>query len=429
MKKLVAIALSFVMILSFCSCAKKESKGSVYWLNFKPESDAALQEIAAKYTDKTGVEVKIITATAGEYESTLTAEMDKSEPPTLFNIGSREELKAWGSFCYDLRDTPVAKELISDVYSLYNSSGKLCSIGCCYECFGIIVNKALLAKAGHSLDEITNFESLKAVAEDIHGRAAELGFDAFTSSDLDSGSSWRFSGQLANVALYYEFNDDGGWARTPAFIKGTYLANFKNLWDLYVQNSAYDISTLADGGHDAQAEFGKGEAVFYQNDSREYSALHDIYGIEDEDLAMIPLYCGVNGEEKAGLNCGTENCWAVNGKAKEKDIQATLDFMYWMVTDAEATAILADAFGAIPYKQAPAPANVFLKQAKEYADKGNYVMTWAFNYTPDADGWRDGVVSAMNLYDADLSDESWEIVKISFVEGWAAHYRVANAGQ
>ena len=33
------------------------------------------------------------------------------------------------------------------------------------------MNKALLEKAGHSVDEITNFESLKAVADDIHARA------------------------------------------------------------------------------------------------------------------------------------------------------------------------------------------------------------------------------------------------------------------
>ena len=428
MKKLAAIVLALAVVFSFGACAKKESKGSVYWLNSKPEADAVLQEVAAKYTEKTGVEVKVITATAGEYQSTLSEEMDKTEPPTLFNAGSAEAVRAWSASCYDLKDTPVAKELNTDVYNLYNASGKLCAIGCCYECFGIIVNKALLAKAGHSLDEITDFASLKAVAEDIHSRAAELGFDAFTSSDLDSSSGWRFSEQLANVPLYYESSDDGGWARTPAMIKGTYLANFRNLWDLYIQNSAYDAATLADGGHDAEAEFGKGEAVFYQNDSRAYSALHDTYGIADEDLAMIPFYCGVEGEEKAGLSCGTDTCWAVNGKADEKDIQATLDFMYWMVTDAEAAAMLVDAFGAIPYKQAPASANIFLKQANEYANAGNYVMTWAFKFTPDAEGWRSGIVAALNLYCEDHSDEGWEIVKISFVEGWAAHYRAANAG-
>ena len=428
MKKLTAIGLALAVLFSFSACAKTESKGSVYWLSDEPEADAALQEVAAKYKEKTGIEVKVVTAAAGEYQSALAAEMDGSEPPTLFDVGSTEGVRAWGGSCYDLKDTPVAKELNTDVCNLYNASGKLCSIGYSYGCFGIIVNKALLAKAGHSLDEITDFASLKAVAEDIHGRAAELGFDAFTSSDLDSISSRRFSEQLANAALYYESRDDGGWARTPAMIKGTYVANFKNLWDLYVQNAAYDPSTLADGGHDAEAEFGKGEAVFYQNDSRAYSVLHNSYGIADEDLAMIPLYCGVDGEEKAGLSCGTDHGWAVNGKANEEDIQATLDFMYWMVTDAEAAAMLVDAFGAIPYKQAPVPANVFLKQANEYVNAGNYVMTWAYKYTPDAEGWQSGVVSAMTLYNEDLSDESWEIVKLTFVEGWAAHYQAAYAG-
>ena len=102
--------------------------------------------------------------------------------------------------------------------------------------------------------------------------------------------------------------------------------------------------------------------------------------------------------------------------------------MYWMVTDAEATAMLADTFGAIPYKKAAAPANVFLKQANEYVAAGNYVMTWAFNFTPNVDEWRSGVVSAMNLYDADPTDANWDLVKTAFVEGWAAQYQAANAG-
>ena len=34
-----------------------------------------------------------------------------------------------------------------------------------------------------------------------------------------------------------------------------------------------------------------------------------------DDLTMIPIYCGVEGEEKAGLCCGTENCWAINKNA------------------------------------------------------------------------------------------------------------------
>ena len=274
MKKIIAMLLVLCMVAClFAGCSKEEDKGSVYFLNFKPEADEAWQELAALYTQQTGVEVKIVTAASGQYESTLTAEMDKGkDAPTLFVVGNAAAVNSWGDYCYDLKDTAIAKELSTDAYNLYDANGKLCSIGYCYECFGIIVNKKLLKDAGYELSEIKDFASLKQIAEDIHARAEELGFDAFTSSGMDSASSWRFTGHLANVALYYESVDDK-WTETPATIKGTYLDNFKNLWDLYINNSAYAPDTLATGGYDAAAEFKKGEAVFYQNGSWEYASL------------------------------------------------------------------------------------------------------------------------------------------------------------
>ena len=239
---------------------------------------------------------------------------------------------------------------------------------------------------------------------------------------MDGSSSWRFSGHLANVALFYESRDAGNWTATPATISGKYLPNFKNLWDLYINNSAYAPNTLATGGYDAEAEFGKGEAVFYQNGNWEFDALTGKYGMNPADLAMIPFYSGVEGEEMAGLNCGTEGCWAINKEAAQEDIDATMDFMVWMVTSETGTKLLAQTFGAIPYKKAAPSNNVFLDQANEYNKKGCYVMTWAFNYTPAVDDWRAGVVSAMNQYDNAPSDATWKGVETAFVQGWANHY-------
>ena len=76
--------------------------GSVYWLNFKPESDEVLQEVAADYTAKTGVEVKVVTAASGTYSTTLLSEMDKSAPPTLFIIGNQAGVKDWKDYALDL---------------------------------------------------------------------------------------------------------------------------------------------------------------------------------------------------------------------------------------------------------------------------------------------------------------------------------------
>ncbi|MBQ7965207.1 MAG: ABC transporter substrate-binding protein [Ruminococcus sp.] len=431
MKKIIALILAVLMVASLAACGGTDgasgdsaAKGSVYWLNFKPEADEALQAIAATYKEETGVDVKVVTAASGTYSQTLTSEMDKTDAPTLFVVGNQAGVATWGDYCLDLKGTDIYNELSTDDFTLYDADGKACSIGYCYESFGIIVNKALLKTAGYEITDIKDFASLKTIVEDIHARAAELGFDAFTSSGLDDSSSWRFSGHLANMPLYYESVADK-WDGCPAEIKGTYLENFKNIWDLYMNNSATKPSELATAGKDAEAEFGKGEAVFYQNGSWEYANLTaaDKYAMNPEDLQMIPIYCGVEGEEKAGLCSGTENCWAVNAKAPQEDIDATIAFMKWMVTSEAGTKCMAEQFGEIPYKGAAANENVFFQNAKACLEEGKYSVAWAFNYTPNVDEWRAGVVDAMTKY---CNGGDWADVETAFVNGWATQYAAVN---
>jgi len=425
MKKFAALLLVVVMVVClFAGCGKDE--GSVYWLNFKPESDEALKEIAALYTEKTGVEVQIVTAASGTYNETLTAEMDKSNPPTMFVVGNTAAVGTWGEYCYDLKGTDIANALSTDAYCLYDEAGKLCSIGYCYECYGIIVNTALLEQAGYARDYITNFATLKEVAEDVHARAAELGFDAFSSAGMDGGSSWRFTGHMINLEYYYESVDNpSAWSSCPASLTGAYMDNFRNLYDLMVENSLTDRAELANGGFDAAAEFAAGKALFYCNGNWEASGLAE-KGMNMADLSMIPYYCGVEGEEKAGLCCGTENYWAVNGKADEADIEATLKFMNWLVTDPEASRMAVDTFGVMPYTGAAESTNPFLAQANDYLAKGNYNMWWATNYQPNVDAYREAAVSALNQYNADPTDANWETVVTAFIDGWATQYAAAN---
>lgn len=424
MKKIIALLLAVLMVLGMVACSAKEKTGSVYYLNFKPEADEAWQKLAETYTQKTGVEVKVVTAASGTYDTTLTAEMDKSSAPTMFQC-NEGGIPTWGEYCYDLSSSEVYNELAAKDYALKNANGEVISIGYCLETFGIIVNKALLKQAGYELSDITNFESLKAVADDIHARADELGFDAFSSAGLDGSSSWRFSGHLSNMPLYYEFRDDNVTAQ-PATIKGSYLDYYKNIWDLYITDSATTGAALASAtGDQSEAEFGNGQAVFYQNGTWEYSNLTTTFGLNADDLAMIPIYCGVEGEEKAGLCTGTENYWSVNKNASEADIKATLDFMYWVVTSEEGTTMMKEQFGACPFKQSKTPDNIFSQQANEYVADGCYPVTWAFNFTPAVEDWRAAVVDALMQYTAGTGD--WEAVETAFVEGWAAQYAKDHA--
>ena len=447
MKKLIAMLLALVMVLSLAACggsteapaekaeaapaapaapAEDGAAGSVYYLNFKPEAEAAWQELAALYTEQTGVPVKVVTAAGGNYSDTLNAEMAKSSAPTLFNCGNKQGLLDWYDYTLDLTDTAIAKELTTNDFNICDGDGRIRAIGYCYESFGIIVNKALLEKAGHSLDEIKDFASLKAVADDIHANAATLGFDAFSTPGLDGSSSWRFSGHLMNLPLFYEFRDKG-ITEQPAEIEGTYLDYFRSIWDLYIADTSADMNTLATGtGDQCEAEFGEGKAVFYQNGTWEFNNLTQKFGMNPDDLAMIPIYCGVPGEEKSALCSGTENCWAVNSQASEADQQATLDFIYWVVTSDEGTQMLADEFGAVPFKAAKTPDNVFCADANELVAAGNYNVSWAFNHTPNVDAWRATVVTALAKYSVDPTDATWAEVVTAVVDGWAYEYTMAN---
>ncbi len=434
MKKLFALLLACLMVVSiFAGCAPAEekpqgggeTKGKVYYLNFKPESNDAWQALAKEYTELTGVEVKVVTAASGEYSTTLNAQMNTDSAPTLFQCGNAQGLLDWDEYCLALDGTDVLAEMTTTDFNLKNSKGETKAIGYCYECFGIIVNVELLEKAGKTLADIKDFASLKAVAEEITAKSEELGFAAFSSAGLDGSSSWRFSGHLANMPLYYEFAEDKV-TEQPAEIKGTYLNLYKNIWDLYINNSTCTGAELpSKTGDNSKAEFVEGKAVFYQNGSWEYAGLVEA-GMSADKLAMIPIYVGAEGEEKAALCSGTENCWAVNAKASEADQKATLDFVKWVVTSESGTKMMAEQFGPIPFRNAKAPENVFFANANDLIAKGNYTVTWAFNHTPNVDGWRAGVVDALAAYSAGTGD--WAAVETAFVAGWAANYKIQNGG-
>ena len=157
MKKLFAIALALALVLSLASAAFAEG-GKVYYLNFKPEADEAWQALAKTYTEQTGVPVTVVTAASGTYNETLTAEMDKgASAPTLFQCGNQAGVETWKDYMLDLKGTDFYAEMTTEDFNLFNGDAAVAA-GYCYEAFGIITNKALLEKAGHSVDEITNFE-------------------------------------------------------------------------------------------------------------------------------------------------------------------------------------------------------------------------------------------------------------------------------
>ena len=400
------------------------AEGSVYYLNFKPEQDQQWQDLAKAYTEETGVPVTVVTAASGNYETTLMSEMGKSGAPTLFQVNGPVGLANWKDYCYDLSGSDIYGQLTSDNYAL-KEGDTVYGVAYVIESYGLITNKTLLEKAGYTIDDIKSFADLKKVAEDITARSSELGFAAFTSAGMDGSSDWRFKTHLANLPIYFEYQTDG-ISSTDA-IKGTYLDNYRDIWDLYINNSTCDPAELsAKTGDDSRNEFLAGDAVFFQNGSWEYGNLTGEDGYTDDDLAMIPIYIGVGDEANQGLCTGTENYWCVNNQADEADIQATLDFINWCVTSELGTKSMADDMGfVIPFKGAQESPNLFVKQDTAYTAEGKTPVSWNFTTMPSEE-WKNGLGQALTAYAADQTDANWDAVVSAFVDGWATEYQLAN---
>ena len=422
MKKFLAMLLALVMALSLVACGEKKddtneggdtATGKVYYLNFKPEQDQDWQDLAKAYTEETGVPVTVLTAASGTYEEKLTSEIAKTDAPTLFQVNGPVGLASWKDYCYDLKDSQIYGELTSDSFALKDGDA-VAGIGYVIESYGLITNKTLLKKAGYTVEDIQSFDDLKKVAEDITARKDELGFAAFTSAGMDGSSDWRFKTHLANLPIYFEYQADG--INSTDAIKGTYLDNYKAIFDLYINNSTCAPADLSGKtGTDSENEFLNGKAVFFQNGSWEYSALSAKYS--DDEMTMIPIYIGVGDEANQGLCTGTENYWCVNKDAAPEDIQATLDFMYWCVTSDKGTQALANDMGfVIPFKKAAESPNLFVKVDKELTAAGKTPVSWNFTTMP-SEQWKNDVGSALTAYAAGTGD--WEAVKTAFVDGWA----------
>ncbi|MBR5091627.1 MAG: extracellular solute-binding protein, partial [Ruminiclostridium sp.] len=119
------VILSAALLLTTDGCTQN-GNGYVYYLNYKPEADSALQDIAKLYTKQTGVPVKVITAASGSYQTTLAAQMNKSSPPTLFVCESEKDIRNWDYYCYDLGSSPGIGDLVEDTdLCVYSGTGEL----------------------------------------------------------------------------------------------------------------------------------------------------------------------------------------------------------------------------------------------------------------------------------------------------------------
>ena len=408
-------------------------KGKVYYLNFKPEAADQWTALAKEYTKETGVEVKVQTAASNTYPQTLKSELAKSEAPTLFQVNGVADYQNWKRYTADMKDTEPYRQL-EDKSMALTDDGKVVGVPYVVESYGLIYNKSILDKyiatdgaKIKSVDDINNFDTLKAVADDMQAKKDQLGIKgAFTSAGFDSSSDWRFKTQLADNPLYFEFRDDKV-TEQPATIKGTYLPQFKQIFDLYLTDSTCPRTQISSKtGDDANSEFALGQAAFYQNGTWAWPDMQKA-GVKANNVGMMPIYMGVKGEENQGLNTNSEAYWSINSKASDADRKATEDFLKWVITSkAGINAISKDMGLTTPFKSfgKVKSDNPLVRAEVAYQSSGKEAVSTRPTAMIPSEEWKNQLGSAMLEYAQGTGD--WDAVKTAFVDGWKTEYEASH---
>jgi len=451
-KRFLSLMLCVVMLsvmLAGCSGAKTatttEEKPQttevkeIYFLNFKPEIATIYDSIAKDYETETGIKVKVVTAAAGTYETTLKSEIAKSDAPTIFQINGPVGYQSWKDYTADLKDTKLYSYL-SDKSLAVKSGEGVYGIPYVVEGYGIIYNDSIMKKyfaltdkavTINSAAEINSFDTLKQVVEDMTKHKDQLGIKGvFASTSLKSGEQWRWQTHLANLPLYYEFKDNAQFDNTVLAglaadkIDFKYAGNYKNIFDLYTKNSGTDGKLLGSKSvDDSMAEFALGSVAMVQNGNWAWSQIKNVAGntVKEEDIKFMPIYTGVAGEEKQGLCIGTENYFAINSKASAEKQAASVAFLEWLFSSEKGKKYVTQDLGFIApfntFNENEKPADPLAKEVMAWMGKDTTSVAWTFAAFPSEE-FKNYFGDALLEYAQ--GNKTWEEVVTVVKDSWAS---------
>ena len=334
--------------------------GVVRLYSCNQETLPVLTQLAADYTARTGVEVVVLTAGDTGCMPMLEMLMKGENSPTILCMHSQKDLLTWQDTLLDLSGTALEETLCSPSFG-FRVDGKLLAVPMAVEGMGLLFNARLLSVV-MTRNDIWDYTSLATAVQILESN----GLTAFASVPV---------GMPVWLRMLHSSDRD----------------TMRSFLDLYMDNQI--------GKGDAMDQFMSGKTVFILGTTADYELLsqqpNQVLALRDLDI--LPSCTG------QGLQYLCRAAWGVNGSARPADVEASLDFLQWLVTaTAEAAAPIDQLQILVPFRDSAWYANQLEKKLRGYMQTESAVLVWDARIANDRP-----LLLALSNYVDNPTDANW----------------------
>jgi len=384
------------------SAASGEGK-VVKVFQLKVEINDALQELAKKYEEETGVKVEITSVGGGaDYGASLKAEFQKGTEPDIFMIQGAGDYDIWKHKIDDLSSESWVSNAVSGTLDTVTIDGKVFGMPAATEGYGLMYNKDILDKAGIDPASIDTFSKLKAAVEKLDSMKGELGLDNVFS--YTTKETWVTGNHTFNIPFAAQ-EDPSAFAKeyfagTADIVNNQQFNDWMNLVELMCKYGGGETLETIDYSNQV-GNFALGKTAFIQQGNWIASDLESLEA--DFGMGFMPMAINEDTKVSGSIPVGVPMYWVVN---KDSAVNAEAKaFLKWMVESETGQDSIVNAMNMIPaftnFKvESENPLN---KSITEFNNAGK-TLPWAFTNFPDGFTMNNIAPSFSNFIKTDMGD-------------------------
>lgn len=392
LKKILAVALTSLLLLSATACGSGSSDGSttaadtvtLEVFNIKVETKDQLENLIATFEEShPNIKINLTTVGGGQdSNAALQAKFASGAEPDIFQINGLADLDKWGDYLLDLKDTELANLILLGIGDPVTKDGSIYGYPMNVEGFSFLVNKEIFENAGVNLDEIASFDDWQQAVEQVDAKKDELGLKAVFG--FSAKEFWVVSQYSAHF-ISPEFNDSVQEIYEAKTIEFIYGPQFQAYTDLINKYNVQPILSL-DYSTSVEEYFANNQVAVVHQGNWIVPTLNSL----DPDFAtrkldIVPMF--VEESRDGTIAVGAPFYWSINKQTDETKIEASKEFLSWMYTDPVAMKSIVDDFQYIPAYSNYDEADITDPVSKKifgYMTDG-HTVPWAHNSAPD--GW------------------------------------------